>query len=523
MKTALFHFFGFGVAYPILFTLSASASALFVDLNSTNPLAPYADWSTAATNIQDAIDVSSDGDLVLVSNGVYQTGGRVVYGSLTNRVAITKAITVQSVNGPSVTVIQGNSILGSNAVRCVYMTNNSVLSGFTVTNGGTLSSGDFLLEQSGGGIWTTNGSSAVVSNCVLIGNVAADLGGGACNGIICSSSIIQNHAYYGGGIGSMGSPSFATNCLIWSNSAAFFGGGARGLTLKNCKVLQNMASLAGGTYSGSLYGCLVASNSTSGFGIINDAHNVINCTIVNNQAVYGPAGIDGPNTVTINSIIYNNSNVSTGSPSNYLGPTIFDHCCTTPLPLTGANNITNDPGFADFANGNFQLQSNSPCINSGDYYAFVFFIPSGYIATDLDGNPRIVDGLVDMGAYEYQKPGFILPYYWAQQYGLPEDGTIDSDGDGINNWQEAVAGTDPTDATSVLKMLSVSNSPNGNIVRWQSEANKLYCLQRSTNLLANPAFVSIYTNFLIPFPAILVFTDKTATNGGSYFYRVGVK
>jgi hypothetical protein len=91
----------------------------------------------------------------------------------------------------------------------------------------------------------------------------------------------------------------------------------------------------------------------------------------------------------------------------------------------------------------------------------------------------------------------------------------------MNNWQEAVAGTNPTNAASVLKMLSISNSVPGNIVKWQSVANKVYYLQRSTNLLAQPAFISIYTNFPIPL-ITLSFTDTSATNGGPYFYRVEV-
>ena len=90
-----------------LFNFNVSATTHFVDASGTNPVPPYTDWSTAATNIQDAVDASTSSDLIHVTNGAYATGGRVVYGSLTNRVVINKAVTVQSVPGPAVTVIAG--------------------------------------------------------------------------------------------------------------------------------------------------------------------------------------------------------------------------------------------------------------------------------------------------------------------------------------------------------------------------------------------------------------------------------
>src|SRR5258707_3789147 len=129
----------------------ASAAVFYVDLNSPNPQPPYADWATAATNIQDAVDAASDGDLVLVTNGLYQTGGRVVYGALTNRVAVTKPVTLQSVNGPATTVISSHQEpYGPGPIRCAYLTNGATLSGFTLTNGSTLTFGDYYYEQSGG-------------------------------------------------------------------------------------------------------------------------------------------------------------------------------------------------------------------------------------------------------------------------------------------------------------------------------------------------------------------------------------
>ena len=147
----------------LIFAFTAHATTRYVDLNCANATSPFMDWTTAATNIQDAIEASVDGDLILVTNGVYGAGGRVMAGDLTNRVALNKALTVQSVNGPFATVIQGTGATnGNSAVRCAWLTNGAALVGFTLQAGATRYSGNTNLTC-GGGMWCSSSNAMAVS------------------------------------------------------------------------------------------------------------------------------------------------------------------------------------------------------------------------------------------------------------------------------------------------------------------------------------------------------------------------
>jgi hypothetical protein len=261
----------------------ASATVLYVDLNSSNPQLPYAGWATAATNIQDAVDAATNGDLVLVTNGVYRSGGRIVYGSLSNRVAVTKALTLQSVNGPNVTAIYGNN-QGYGPyipVRCVYLTNGAVLCGFTLTNGGTalFSSNP---EDDGGGVWSES-AAVVVSNCVITKNLSWRNGGGAYSGSLINCTLVGNSAAGGGGAASAN----LTNCVLSSNFGRLAGGGMLNCTVFGCSVIGNTAGQGGGAADSAMAGCTLSANSADSFGGGASGGALSNCIIIGNAATNG--------------------------------------------------------------------------------------------------------------------------------------------------------------------------------------------------------------------------------------------
>ncbi len=382
----------------VSFVVPAFGDTHYVSTNGLHQT-PFTNWVTAASNIQAAINVCSTGDTVLVSNGVYRKGGVAGYpkgSSLTNRVAIHRAVTVLSVNGPAVTVIEGQRSTSS-PVRCVYMTNGAYLSGFTLTNGcGFKNEGH--TNWGGGGAWG-EGLSAVVSNCALrnnsasYGSYSAD-GGGAYRVTLFNCLVTGNSATtgvewsHGGGV----SGCLAYNSLLSGNKASGFGGGADGSSLYNCTIRSNSASQCGGARGGSpsttiLRNCLIANNVANNSGGAASCR-LSYCTVAGNSANYD-AGVRHSVWVD-HSIIYANT------PDNWqLCPDEIDYSCTSPTTDWGVGNITNDPLFVSVSNKDYRVRELSPCIDIGHVAEWM-----DAAATDLDGRPRVVNATPDLGCYE---------------------------------------------------------------------------------------------------------------------------
>jgi hypothetical protein len=201
--------------------------------------------------------------------------------------------------------------------------------------------------------------------------------------------------------------------------------------------------------------------------------------------------------------------------TNYDLSSALNYSCTTPQPTNGIGNIASPPLFVNLSSGDLRLQSNSPCINAGRNA----LAPDG---PDLDGNPRIAGGTVDIGTYEFQSPVSKISYAWLYQYGLPINAstdTADPDGDGVDNYHEWLAGTDPTNRFSSPAQLTITPSgvpPSGIILTWSTNVVG-FALQSATDLTSAALWT---TNFAAP---VIINGQNVLTNpisGPQQFYRL---
>lgn len=172
--------------------------------------------------------------------------------------------------------------------------------------------------------------------------------------------------------------------------------------------------------------------------------------------------------------------------------------------------------FDNVAADDFHLQSNSPAINAAATL-------TGF-AADADGITRPQGVRWDMGAYEYGLLDGMAVSWLVRNFGgtNAQNGHAeeDWDGDGMKNSSEYIAGTDPTNSASLLKLLQPARSGTNLLIQWSSETGRWYRLYAATNL--NTGFDGVVKSNIAATP---VFNTCTVGIGqvDCRYYRVSVE
>jgi parallel beta-helix repeat protein/predicted outer membrane repeat protein len=252
--------------------------------------------------------------------------------------------------------------------------------------------------RSGGGVYTSWDCDVTLSDCIFMDN-SAENGGGLYNSyrscrMLTNCTFSANWAYIGGGIYNRDSSSpDVINCTFRNNSSrtiggAIYNGDNSSPTLTNCIISANSAEETGGA----LYNydeCMP---------------KIINCTFAANVAPEGKViACDSSsqrypsNLQIVNCILWDGGNEIWNNDGSIISITYSDVQGGWP----GLGNIDVDPCFVFV--GDFYLSEDSSCIDKGTN------TPSGGLPpTDLDGNPRPLDGdgdgtaVAEMGCYEYR-------------------------------------------------------------------------------------------------------------------------
>jgi hypothetical protein len=376
----------------------------------------------------------------------------------------------------------------------------------------------------GGGIYFLS-SEININDCIIESNYSGSWSGGVdlseCSGILKDCIIRLNHSEIAGGINA-GKTVEISNTVIEQNTAEYIGGGVLctggyGVrNIRNCTIVGNSAGLSGG-------GIQLWDNSRT---------FLIDSIVWNNIALDGheialSISYDAP------SLDIYFSDVEGGSAEIYL-----DNGCNL---FWDVSNLNTDPTFLDKHNSNFHLSPLSPCVDAGDPTSDYSLEPlpngcridmgaycntpeatksPGDVDNDLDidvddllliygalgstgFDPKLdidADGMVTFAdlriAHNHmcsslQYMGGVSTL-WSFDYMTPtnpsvhglnpyiDQSQLDNDYDGKTNYEEYIAGTNPTDASSLFEItdidFSIAINSNAITISWTAVEGKDYCL-----------------------------------------------
>jgi hypothetical protein len=418
-----------GIGYTLSLSSSGLTSATTDAFNVYSPTLYTVDLTSA-----NGTGSGTAGDLVytigLANANPNPAGSEIqfdptVFGSpqtitLSSTLVLSETAGPEVIDGPGASLV---TVSGNHAVQ-VFSVASDVTASFT---GLTISDGSAVY---GGGIYnlgtmTVTNSAVVDNNSILVGGGGPGGRGGIANAgtMTVTNSTIDNNTP-GSGISNTGTMT-VTYCTVVNDSSAYAGGGlwngAGTMTVADCTVADNSASWAGGiaNYGTSLtvVNSTIAGNTAgTGAGIWSAGPlTVVNCTITGNSG----GGLEGGATLD-NTIVALNTggdivaSVSSSSAYNLIGTGGSGGLVNgVNGNLVGVANPGLDPNGLQNNGGPTQtiaLETGSPAIDAGSNALAVDPTTGQPLTTDQRGTgyPRIVNGTVDIGAFEYESGTFLV-------------------------------------------------------------------------------------------------------------------
>ncbi|SDJ01445.1 polymorphic outer membrane protein repeat-containing protein [Pedobacter sp. ok626] len=360
--------------------------------------------------------------------GIYNTNGAVVFNHLwiKNNIAAYGGGLFHSGNATYTDIIfSNNQSKGTNARgAAVYnqsgfkltkgvFQNNQLLEGTAygaaIFNSGPLTLSEVKFENNiisngqGGAIYSNSGAVVDISKTEFTGNRATT--GGAiflANGTTTFTDVQFNNntattsagAVYAAGVVNINRGSFINNSSVQHGAALW---SASTLKIDNTVFSRNNVTSTAGYYGAAIFlnsgNALINNTSFSNNSI---AYNKGTATLSYGGAIYRSSG-----TATINNSIFWGNKRGNDVPDQINAGIVVGTSIVQNGYATGTDIKIGDPMFENAAADNLKLKGGSLAIDAGENNLQVF-------DKDLSGNPRVVNGTIDLGAYEQDGNGRLM-------------------------------------------------------------------------------------------------------------------